>query len=1034
MAAFGTALAAGLLAATTAGAAPVAAPAAPEVPDLPAIVQAKAGSYVVVLAEAPSASYDGSVAGYPATKPSPGKSFDAHAKNVERWESRLADKQLDFAEKFGITVKNQFATALNGFSAELTGEQVAALQKDPAVLMVAPNEQFSLDYSSVDEVGLASGQSYEELAAGWEEFGGVDGAGKGVVVGIIDSGIAPQNPYFEDTEPRPLPKNKKPVVGVPYLTNGGEIAMLKADGTTFIGACEMADNTAIPGSSSSWTGKECNSKVLGARYFADDFLTYVAPEDRSPNETISPYDIDGHGSHTASTSAGNLIESQVVGGIEFGAGAGMAPSAKIAAYKVCWEDTDPETGGCYTTAIVDAIDAAVSDGVDVLNFSISGSNTTVLDPVSVAFYNAAAAGVFVSASAGNSGPGANTVAHGAPWMTTVAAASFSNELTGTVELSDGSKYRGASLIQEDTAVYDTEIVLAEDVALLDDEDDPVADSDLCFAGTLDPSLAADKIVVCDRGVIARVDKSAEVMRAGGAGMVLVNLSPSSIDADFHSVPSVHVDTTEGSLDLRAAVEADDLTASLVPGDTTGKDPVPQPQIAGFSSRGPHNAAGGDLLKPDVTAPGVGVLAAVSPVGYGGETFGFLSGTSMASPHVAGFGALLLGAHPTWTPDYVKSALMTTATDVYTATGDVDVDNLATGAGYANPIGANRPGLVFANTPAEWLGFVQTQDDWYDFGLPDVAASQVNVASIGLGGFTGSETVTRTVTALEPGTYNVTADVPGIDVTVTPSRFNIGRQQSQTLTFTFSQDDASFGEWTHGDITIAGVARGARPAFTAHVPVSIDVAEAAVSSAYVTGTGASGSATIEVTNGRSDGLETAVDGLTLGQTVTAALEPGNPAVADNAANRYLVLEMDGTEEYAYFEVDALDDSADFDLYVLHFSATGTVQYTSATASADESLLFEAGDFAEGDLFIAIGNAYSLGELGDGTMTLGAWGVGPDAGNLTVDPATITVPVGETEEMALEWSGLSEGAWLGRVLFGETQTVSTLVKVTVPEATP
>ena len=121
-------------------------------------------------------------------------------------------------------------------------------------------------------------------------------------------------------------------------------------------------------------------------------------------------------------------------------------------------------------------------------------------------------------------------------------------------------------------------------------------------------------------------------------------------------------------------------------------------------------------------------------------------------------------------------------------------------------------------------------------------------------------------------------------------------------------------------------------------------------------------------------------------------------------------------------------------MLHFSATGTVQYTSATASADESLLFEAGDFAEGDLFIAIGNAYSLGELGDGTMTLGAWGVGPDAGNLTVDPATITVPVGETEEMALEWSGLSEGAWLGRVLFGETQTVSTLVKVIVPEVTP
>lgn len=1033
MAAFGTAIVAGLLAATTAGAAPAAtAPTAPEVPDLPAIVQSKTGSYIVVLADAPSASYDGSVSGYVATTPAPGKSFDAHAKNVERWEARLATKQADIAAKYGVTIKKQFATALNGFSAELTAEQIAKLQKDPAVLAVAPNEQFSLDYSSVDEVGLAGGQTYEDLAAGWSEFGGVDGAGKGVVVGIIDSGIAPQNPYFEGTEPRPLPKNKKPVVGVPYLTDAGQIAMLKADGTTFLGACQPADDTTIEGSSGSWTGEECNSKVLGARYFADDFIAYTAPGDRSPDETISPYDVVGHGSHTASTAAGNLIESQVVGGMDFGAGSGMAPSAKIAAYKVCWEDTDPDTGGCYTSAIVAAIDAAVSDGVDVLNFSISGSNTTVLDPVSVAFFNAAAAGVFVSASAGNSGPAASTVAHGAPWMTTVAAASFSNELTGTVELSDGTnewKYRGASVIQQET-VSDKTIVLAEDVALLDPADDPVVNSNLCYPGTLDGAKAVGKIVVCDRGGNARVEKSAVVADAGGVGMVLVNLSTNSIDADFHSVPTVHVDISEGSLDLRAKVDAGGLTASLVPSDTTGKDPVRQPQVAGFSSRGPHNAAGGDLLKPDITAPGVGVLAAVSPVGYGGEIFGFMSGTSMASPHVAGFGALLLGAHPSWTPDYLKSALMTTTTDVFLADGEVDEDNFATGSGYANPSAATSPGLVFANTPTQWLGLVQTLDERYDFGLPDVPASQVNVASIGLGGFTGSETATRTVTALEPGTYNVTADVPGVDVTVTPSRFNIGRQQSQTLTFTFSLRDAPYGEWTHGDITIAGVARGTRPALNAHLPVSIDVAEAAVSSNYVTGTGASGSATIDVTNGRTDDLTTAVEGLTVGQSVTAPLVPGNPAVENNASKRYLVMEMDGTEEFAYFEVDALDDTADFDLYVLHVSAAGTRQYDSATGSADESLLFEAGDFAAGDLFIAIGNAFTLGELEDGTMTLGAWGVGPAAGNLTVNPATITAALGETTEVSLDWSGLTSGAWLGRVLFGETQTVSTLVKVTAP----
>ena len=184
---------------------------------------------------------------------------------------------------------------------------------------------------------------------------------------------------------------------------------------------------------------------MGARYFADDFLNFTTPEQRHPNERISPLDVSSHGTHTATTAAGNHgVEQFMYGERSYGEGSGVAPAAKIAAYKICWEDTDPDTGGCYTSASVAAIEQAIENNVDVLNYSISGSNTSIVDPVAMAFKSAAEAGIFVAASGGNSGPGPNTVNHGSPWLTTVAAETFSNELTATVQFSDGTQLRGAS--------------------------------------------------------------------------------------------------------------------------------------------------------------------------------------------------------------------------------------------------------------------------------------------------------------------------------------------------------------------------------------------------------------------------------------------------------------------------------------------------------------------------------------------------------------------------------------------------------------
>ena len=191
---------------------------------------------------------------------------------------------------------------------------------------------------------------------------------------------------------------------------------------------------------------------------------------------------------------------------------------------------------------------------------------------------------------------------------------------------------------------------------------------LCAPGSLDPAKATGKIVVCDRGVVDRVAKSTAVKQAGGVGMVLTNTTPGSLDADFHAVPTVHLDEVAGA-EVKAYVAATaDAKAAFEIGDTTGSTPTVVPQIAGFSSRGPALASDSDVIKPDISGPGVSVLAAVAPPSGEGRDFDLYSGTSMSSPHIAGLAAFILGKNPQWSPMTVKSAMMTTAYDLKKADG------------------------------------------------------------------------------------------------------------------------------------------------------------------------------------------------------------------------------------------------------------------------------------------------------------------------------------------------------------------------------
>ncbi|WP_441405698.1 S8 family serine peptidase [Arthrobacter sp. YAF17] len=962
----------------------------------------KDGRYIVVLAEKPAATYDGGTPGLAATKPQSGKKLDTNKAEVKKYETHLENKQAEVAGQQNVQMKRQFTAAVNGFSANLTADQAIKLAKNPGVLVVAPDAENAPDYSSTDFLKLSGPNGT------WNtKFGGQDAAGKGVVVGVIDTGYTPSSPFFAGDQVQPLVG--EPVVGVPYRTDDGKIAMLKSDGDTFVGECQKGEGTGAD-----FDGSACNSKVLAAHYFADDFLKYVTPDKRSPIEKISPVDVASHGTHTGSTAVGNANVETFVDGRSFGLTSGIAPAAKLAVYKVCWEDTDPNTGGCYSSSSVAAIDQAIYDGVDVLNYSISGSTTTTTDPVAMAFLSAASAGIFVAASAGNSGPTASTVNHGAPWVTTVAASSFSQELQGTVEFSDGSKFRGASIMNRE--VKGAGVVLAANAAITAGN----ANAALCGPDTLDPAKVAGKVVVCDRGVFDRVAKSAEVKRGGGVGMILVNLSNSSLDTDKHAVPTVHVNPPATET-IKAKVTANPaITVSLVNKDTTGLPLEAQPQIAGFSSRGPLLATGSDLLKPDVSAPGVAVLAGVSPIGTGGDNFGFMSGTSMAAPHVAGFGALILGKNPNWSPATVKSAMMTTAGDVKNADGSKNTDVLATGAGQVDPARVLDPGLVYDANSDDYLKFIQGTG--VDLGIPELGSTKardMNVPSFSLGNLTGKIEVTRTLTALTPGTYRVKTDVPGVKVTVTPSILTFGAAgEKKTFKVSFENQNAALGKFAMGSLTWQGANKNVMSPIAVRpqsVVTSNDVA--------FTSAGGTGSGDLKVVSGTNNPINMTLDGLSKADSSAIELVPG-PGVlgATNASNFAKDVKVPAGSPLAKLSVYSADPNADYDMYVVN-PANQLIQV--ATSSASESLSIPNPAPGTYRIFVHLYDSPN----GQATKaSVDAAVLGANVGNATLTPSPLRLANGKSGVVTMNWKNLAAGSYIGRVTFAgasEPTFVSVLV---------
>jgi subtilisin family serine protease len=934
----------------------------------------------------PVVAYKGDIKGIKATAPKKGQKIDPNSPAVVDYVSYLTSKHDKALAKVGGEKVYDYVYSFNGFAARMSLSQARKLAGVDGVFSVSADEEYTVDTSTTpDFLGLTAEGGLWDMGY----------TGEDVVIGIVDSGIWPDSFSFSDRTG----------------TNGNNTK----DG--------KLDYQQIPG----WHGKctpgeefnasDCNQKLIGAQYYNAGYGGNAGINADRPWEYNSPRDYNGHGTHTASTSGGNNGVPAEVGGVNLGTISGIAPRARISAYKALWSNEDGSQSSGFTVDLVAAIDQAVADGVDVINYSVSGSTTLMNSSVAISFLFAADAGVFVASSAGNNGPGASTVAHNTPWQTTVAAGTHDRYYAGTVTLGDGSVFDGASIDSRGAGPAD--LIYAGD-----------AGDALCNIGALDPALVTGKIVVCDRGVIARVDKSYAVMMAGGIGMVHANTSAAqSINADLHYVPTVHVDNVAGAA-IRAYAQTSGASATLTGG---AFESVEAPAVAAFSSRGPALAGAGDLLKPDIMAPGVDVLAAVAPPGNNGRNFDFYSGTSMSSPHIAGIAALLKDAHPDWSPMMIKSAIMTTASTMTNRGNPIPGGYFDYGAGQVVPNSAFDPGLVYDAGWLDWLAFLCRTSTAVGAGTCNALASMgysldpsdLNYPSIAIGALAGSQTVKRTVTNVGPaGTYNVSVDAPpGIDVTVDPASLTLGKGESASYYVTFTGNASVVANaWTFGSLTWSHGPHNVTSPIALY-PVAVAVP------AEVRGAGTEGSLSFDIAFGYTGDYTAAPHGLEPALMTEGSVpdDPTDSFVPFGPGTTLHFITVPAGSAYARFSLfDAYTDgNDDLDLYVYYPSGAFAGGSGSGTSAEQVDVAFPPA----GDYYVFV---HGWGTDGpDANYTLFSWAVPatPGSSNMTVTaPASATL--GATGTITVDWSGLdADTKYLGAVSHSDAGGILDLTLVAV-----
>ncbi|XP_031495447.1 subtilisin-like protease SBT1.7 [Nymphaea colorata] len=694
------------------------------------------------------------------------------------WYLSLLESVSDTRDR--TTIIYTYTTVLQGFSASLTSTEAESLMANPSILAVLPEKVYQPDTTRTPH------------------FLGLDGAGgllqrsnqgSDVIIGVVDTGIWPESKSFSDRGLGPVPSK-------------------------WNGSCMAGTN---------FTTSSCNKKLIGAQFFSAGYEAALGPIDET-KESRSPRDDQGHGTHTASTAGGAPVPGASMFGYAPGTAQGMATKARIAVYKVCW------IGGCFSSDILAAMDIAVRDGVDILSLSLGGpASQFYLDEMAIGAFAAMQHGILISCSAGNSGPSPSTVTNVAPWIMTVGASSIDRDFPSYAVLGNRKNYVGQSLYSGKSLTNKATLPL-----IYGGSASSYWSGKYCLSGSLSSAKVAGKIVLCEMGFTTVLQKGLAVMAAGGVGVIVTGVEEdgSQLQAQAHFLPTVTVSRKNGQ-EILGYIRSNSRPLATIMTGKTRVGVTPSPVVARFSSRGP-NSITSEILKPDVIAPGLNILAAWSgnsgPTGMDEDNrrvnFNIISGTSMSCPHVSGLAALLKGAHPNWSPAAIKSALMTTSYSTY-ANGQPLLDSstgkpsspLVHGAGHVAPQKALNPGLVYDITSDDYLNFLCGIG--YTEQQIAAVARQTFTCTKGRGGLNypsfvvqfspaqKSVNLTRTVTNVgDPSSrYSVSVSLPSSATAVVNPRVlqfrTVEQKMSYSVTFTSSislpRGTSTFGylEWSDG---------------------------------------------------------------------------------------------------------------------------------------------------------------------------------------------------------------------------------------------
>ncbi len=1011
-------------------------------------------TYIVLLDGEPAIRYDGGEAGFAATAPAPGDDYDALASHVQLYTRHLTDRHDELLAALGASGRKlySYSHTMNGFAAELTSAEVAALRKRSDVLSVFQDYSYEINTNDTSNfLGLNDRRDGLRRRLGLR--------GEDIVIGVIDTGAVPQHPSFAETRDFELPgfcddpqhrwekricrklqKLKEKVVYDPP--------------EDWNGVCQVGDG--------SWSEADCNNKLIGARYYVDGFLAGAGALDE--DEFISPRDSSGHGSHVASTAGGNNViarlNDQRVGRI-----VGMAPRARIAVYKACWLAPGAPTFSCFFSDTAAATEDAVLDGVDILNFSV-GTALTFVDQQDLAFFDAVGAGVFVARSAGNDGPGFATTNAGEPWVASVAASTPGGPaFVFGLAVNEPASVAGTYVAVEGSITTPLEVTGSLTGGLI--AADPI---DACGAG-LNNSIDGNVALIA-RGTCGFDEKVVNAVAAGASAVVVYSDDRPLVimgGETTNPIPGVMVENDIG-LALLAELEAGIPVSVTFDLDTLAEQEREPNIMADFSSRGPYTFED-DFLKPDITAPGVAILAADSPDqadGSEGGLFGYKGGTSMSSPHIAGIAALLREARPDWSPAQIKSAIMTTARqDVVKEDGTTPADAFDFGAGHVVPNDAVSPALTYDIGALDYAIASCGTDAAATFpgaGFCDFVASiglstapaDLNLPSIAIGGLTGSQTITRTVTAVAdyekpsyfwwwkkpkhndngPREYTANIEVPtGFTVDVSPSTLHLAPGQSASYEITISNESALPNSWQFGSLTWESQ-KGA----DVRSPIAVNAA-AFVTAESIDATGSDGAASFDLTFGYTGDYTAGVHGINNPTIVPRLLADGNGAgfsfgagVGGDPSYSFEILPpvAPGTAAIRYSTYDAYTAGGaadDLDLYLYYCPEfTCTLVDSSASAGSNESVevRFPLPDVGNNPYVVFIHAFDMASPITDIVAFSRQFGVVDDAGNLTVTAPTFG-NVGETVTIDAAWTGLPTGPFakqLGAISHSDPNAVQNL----------